>query len=145
MPRQTNARLLTYASPSSKPWNATANGATIQTTVDFLMGTSPSSTGEQDVTAEIYPNVAAIASVYGDPEGKYGKFLNLSGFPYADDATFLWDQPLAGGDTAAAPGSSSNPPSNAGGGHSGAGTSGVGMLAQLFLLSVVCITSILQF
>ncbi|KAJ7768903.1 alginate lyase-domain-containing protein, partial [Mycena metata] len=93
----TNARLLKYADPTSNPWNATAKGATLQTTVDFLMNTDPSKTGETATTAEIYPNIAAIASVYGDPEGKYVKFINAAGFPYADDATFLWDQPLAGG------------------------------------------------
>ena len=105
------------------------------------MTTNPSSTGEQDVTAEIYPNVAAIASVYGDPDGKYGKFLNSSGFPYADEPTFLWDQPLAGGDTA---GSSTNSSSNSGGGHSGAVPLGVDLLAKFSLLSVLCIITNLQ-
>jgi hypothetical protein len=61
------------------------------------MTTNPASTHETNVTAEIYPNVAAVAATYGDPQGKYAKFLNASGFPYADDASFLWDQPLAGG------------------------------------------------
>jgi len=63
------------------------------------MMVNPATTHEQAITAEIYPNVAAIASAYGDPDGKYVKFLNASGFAYADDATFLWDQPLAGGDS----------------------------------------------
>jgi hypothetical protein len=93
----TNARLLKYADPTSNDWNTTSNGATIQTAIDFLMTTSPASTHETNVTAEIYPNVAAVAATYGDPQGKYAKFLNASGFPYADDASFLWDQPLAGG------------------------------------------------
>ncbi|KAK7042722.1 chondroitin AC/alginate lyase [Favolaschia claudopus] len=95
----TNARLLSYADPSSKPWNATADGATIQTTVDLLMTTNPSATGEADIQREIYPNVAAVASIYGDPSGKYVGYLNKTGFPYADEPTFLWSQPLAGGDT----------------------------------------------
>lgn len=94
---QTNARISTYADPASKPWNITAKGATIQTTVDFLMATDPSVKNEEDTKFEIYPHIAAVASVYGDPDGKYGKFLNGSGFAYADDATFLWDQPLSGG------------------------------------------------
>ncbi|KAJ7111643.1 chondroitin AC/alginate lyase [Mycena crocata] len=91
----TNARLLTYADPTAKPWNTTASGATIQSAVDFLMTTDPAATDEQATTAEIYPNIAAVASVYGDADGKYVKFLSASSFPYADDATFLWDQPLA--------------------------------------------------
>lgn len=94
---QTNARLLTYANRTSRPWNATAKGATIQTALNFLMTIDPSKTGETNTTAEIYPNIAAVASVYGDPQGKYVDYMNTAKFPYADDATFLWDQPLAGG------------------------------------------------
>ncbi|KAJ7184838.1 chondroitin AC/alginate lyase [Mycena filopes] len=93
----TNARILKYADPASTPWNATAHGATIQSALDFLMTTDPSKTGETNITTEIYPNVAAVASVYGDPDGKYVKYMTAGGFPYADDATFLWDQPLVGG------------------------------------------------
>lgn len=65
------------------------------------MTTNPVSTHETNVTAEIYPNVAAVAATYGDPQGKYAKFLNASGFPYTDDASFLWDQPVAGGTSSA--------------------------------------------
>lgn len=61
------------------------------------MTVNPSVSQETNVTAEIYPNVAAVAATYGDPKGKYVQFLNSSGFPYAEDASFLWDQPLAGG------------------------------------------------
>ncbi|KAJ7203101.1 chondroitin AC/alginate lyase [Mycena pura] len=94
----TNARILAFADSTAATWAFTANGATIQTSVDFLMATDPAATNETDVTAEIYPNVAAIASAYGDPAGKYVRFLNASGFVYTDDPTFLWDQPLSGGD-----------------------------------------------
>ncbi|KAJ7507000.1 chondroitin AC/alginate lyase [Mycena galericulata] len=94
----TNARLLKYADPTSNDWNTTTNhGATIQTALDFVMTVNPSTTSEKNVTEEIYPNVAAVAATYGDPQGKYVQFLNSSGFPYAEDASFLWDQPLAGG------------------------------------------------
>jgi hypothetical protein len=123
---QTNARLLTYADPTAKPWNATANGATIQKTVDFLMTTDPATHDEQDIKAEIYPNIAAIASVYGDPDGKYVKFLKATGFPYADDATFLWDQPLAGGDASANSSSSPDPESSRKGGASSSRVGAVG-------------------
>ncbi|KAJ7846716.1 chondroitin AC/alginate lyase [Mycena olivaceomarginata] len=122
----TNARLLTYADPTAKPWNATANGATIQKTVDFLMATDPATHDEQDIKAEIYPNIAAIASVYGDPDGKYVKFLKATGFPYADDATFLWDQPLAGGDASANSSSSPDPESSRKGGASSSRVGAVG-------------------
>ncbi|KAJ7291562.1 chondroitin AC/alginate lyase [Mycena rebaudengoi] len=92
----TNARLLKYADPTTDVWNS--SGATIQRAMDFLMGTDARDTDEEDVTAEIYPNVAAVAAEYGDPEGKYVKFLRESGFPYAEDASFVWDQPLEGGE-----------------------------------------------
>ncbi|CAK5283568.1 unnamed protein product [Mycena citricolor] len=92
----TNARLLKYADPTSNCWNTTAQGgATIQSAVNFLMTTNPNATNENNVTAELYPNIAAVASVYGDPTGKYVGFLKSTGFPYTDDADFLWDQPLA--------------------------------------------------
>ncbi|KAJ6537220.1 chondroitin AC/alginate lyase [Mycena vulgaris] len=137
----TNARMLTYADPTSKPWNASSNGSTIQTTIDFLMTTDPSVKDEQNIVPEIYPNIAAIASVYGDPDGKYVKFLNASGFSYADDATFLWDQPLAGGDLLVSTNTTSGGGSDGKSGKSGAMASGLGLLAQLglpalFLLSV---------
>ncbi|KAJ7875883.1 chondroitin AC/alginate lyase [Mycena olivaceomarginata] len=104
----TNARLLTYADPTSKQWNATAHGVTIQKTVDFLMTIDPAASGEQAVVAEIYPNIAAIASVYGDPNGDYVKFLTATGFAYTDDPTFMWDQPLASGDPVSSPNNSSS-------------------------------------
>ncbi|KAJ7450854.1 chondroitin AC/alginate lyase [Mycena latifolia] len=103
----TNARILKYADPTSNDWNTTSNGSTIQTAVDFLMTTNPAATSETNVTAEIYPNVAAVAATYGDPTGKYVNFLQSSGFPYAQDASFLWDQPLAGGSPSANGASSS--------------------------------------
>lgn len=142
---QTNARLLTYAAPTSKGWNAMANGATIQKTVDFLMTINPASTSETNVTAELYPNVAAIASVYGDSDGKYVKFLNSSGFPYADDPTFLWDQPLAGGDASSTSSSNSTSGPKPSSGKSGAVSSRVGLVGQLSSLSLVLLASGLQF
>ncbi|KAJ7915904.1 chondroitin AC/alginate lyase [Mycena leptocephala] len=119
----TNARLLKYADPTSNDWNTTSHGATIQTAIDFLMTTNPTATNEANVTAEIYPNVAAVAATYGDPSGKYVKFLNTSGFPYADDASFLWDQPLAGGTVST--GSNANPDSAKSTGSSSSSSSAI--------------------
>ncbi|KAJ7290691.1 chondroitin AC/alginate lyase [Mycena rebaudengoi] len=129
-----NARISKYADPESKPWNATANGATIKTTIDFLMTTDPAAKGEQNVFNEILPNVAAVASVYGDADGTYGKFLAASNFPFADDATFLWDQPLAGGHAA-----TESDPSSPGGpaGKGGAASMRVGWVAAAGLVSSV--------
>ncbi|KAJ7291466.1 chondroitin AC/alginate lyase [Mycena rebaudengoi] len=94
----TNARLLKYLDPSSDPWKMkTKNGATIQDALDMTMTVHAADSGEEDLVGEIYPNIAAVASIYGDPDGKYAAFLQ-SNFPvYASDADFLWNQPLAGG------------------------------------------------
>ncbi|KAJ7867552.1 hypothetical protein B0H14DRAFT_2731162 [Mycena olivaceomarginata] len=72
------------------------------------MTIDPAASGEQAVVAEIYPNIAAIASVYGDPNGDYVKFLTATGFAYTDDPTFMWDQPLASGDPVSSPNNSSS-------------------------------------
>ncbi|KAK7042725.1 chondroitin AC/alginate lyase [Favolaschia claudopus] len=95
----TNARILSYADPSSKPWNKTTDGgANIQKVLDFLMSTDPNAKGESDITAEIYPNVMAVASVYGDsPDGKYVNFLkSANGFAYADDPAFFMESTVGG-------------------------------------------------
>ncbi|KAJ7060327.1 chondroitin AC/alginate lyase [Mycena amicta] len=108
----TNARLLNYADPSSKPWSTTAQGATIQTALNFLMTTDPSATGEANTAAEIYPNVAAVAAAYGDPAGKYVGYFNRTGFEaYVDEPTFLWAHTLAlaGGDSSVPAQPVSNP------------------------------------
>lgn len=58
---------------------------------------SPNATNEQDYASELYPSVAAVASTYGDPDGKYAAFLQKVEPHYAAEAFFLWDQPLVGG------------------------------------------------
>ncbi|KAJ7291464.1 chondroitin AC/alginate lyase [Mycena rebaudengoi] len=94
----TNARLLKYADPSSDPWNTkTKDGATIQDALDFAMTTTAAASGEEHAVRELYPNVAVVASMYRDPEGKYVAFLK-DNFPlYGSDASFLWNQPIAEG------------------------------------------------
>jgi hypothetical protein len=94
-----NARMSMYSSPtsSSSIWNeATSEGATIKTALDFAMSISPSDSGESDYAAELYPNVATVASVYGDPDGEYVKYLSKVDPRYAYEPFFLWNQPLAG-------------------------------------------------
>lgn len=76
-------------------WNKTSNaGATIQNALDYAM--SVNATGpEVSQAAELYPNVAAVASVYGDPQAKYTSFLaKAEGAAYVKDASFFWNQPL---------------------------------------------------
>ncbi|KAG5635945.1 hypothetical protein H0H81_009594 [Sphagnurus paluster] len=98
----TNARIATYAG-DKEVWNKTTNaGSTIKTALDFSLGLSAAATKETTYTTELYPSIAAVASVYGDPEGKYASFL-ANGVPgFALDAYFLWNQPLAGGEAESA-------------------------------------------
>jgi len=66
-------------------------GATIQKAVDYTMNIDPKS---EDVT-ELGPHIAAIAAVYGDPTGKYAKFLQRTIPNYQSSPFFFYDQTIA--------------------------------------------------
>ncbi|CEH12691.1 Chondroitin AC/alginate lyase [Ceraceosorus bombacis] len=78
-------------------WSARAeSGATIQTAVDYTMTLDAGMTGE-DVT-ELAPHVAAVAAAYGDPSGKYAKWLedeNNSGDPDMNQSWRFYNDPDA--------------------------------------------------
>ena len=59
------------------------------------MTLSASKSGESDVVDELYPNVAAVASVYGDPTGKYLAFLKKGKAAFMSEPYILWNQPFA--------------------------------------------------
>lgn len=44
---------------------------------------------------ELYPPIAATASIYGDPNGKYAAFLANGEKTYPYEPYFLWNQPLS--------------------------------------------------
>lgn len=44
---------------------------------------------------ELYPSVAAIGAIYGDPNGKYAGFLAQVDEAYPAEPYFLWNQPLS--------------------------------------------------
>ena len=72
-------------------WTAqTRYNATIQTALDFTMSTKP---GSETVT-EIVPHMAVVAAVYGDPGGKYAKFMARVQPEYDGKAWYLWNQRL---------------------------------------------------
>jgi hypothetical protein len=74
-------------------WNTKSKeGGTIQTATDFLMNLDPNG----KPTSSLMPNIATIASVYGDKNGKYASYLKQHYSQYASQPFFLWDQPLAG-------------------------------------------------
>lgn len=79
-------------------WSAQSKyGNTIQDAVNFAMRTKP---GKEDVT-ELLPHVAAVRAVYGDPTGKYSKWIvahDGKGGAAAQRSPFwFYDQPEAVG------------------------------------------------
>ena len=44
---------------------------------------------------ELYPIVAAVGAIYGDPNGTYTNFLARVDEPYPAEPHFLWNQPLS--------------------------------------------------
>lgn len=73
---------------------------------------SASDSNESKYAAELYPDIAAVASIYGDPYDKYVAYLKEKEPDYASNPYFLFNQPLEGGDIV----------SDANGGNTQAGT-----------------------
>ncbi|EJD37964.1 chondroitin AC/alginate lyase, partial [Auricularia subglabra TFB-10046 SS5] len=76
-------------------WSAkTRYGATIQTAVNYLM---PRAGNTDDLQmGELAPHVATVAAAYGDPQGKYAKFLNNAyGSGYTGQRWWYFDQTAA--------------------------------------------------
>lgn len=120
---QTNARLERYLDPTSNVWNLTTKqGATIKTALDFAMTIDPSTSGEADHAAELYPNVAAVAATYGDIDGKYLAFLQKEEPDFASiEAYDLWSQPFALNEGILSSNDGGNVTNQSGTGQSGAG------------------------
>lgn len=87
---QTNAQIGQYVGVPAFDLK-TSEGATIQNALDFAMAQSP----KDEDAAELYPVVASVAAVYGDPQGKYAAFLAKASPNYPGDPYFLWSQPLS--------------------------------------------------
>lgn len=86
-PTQTNAKLGDQLGQNF--WIAKSKyGATIQNAVDFAMAQDPKS---EDVS-DIFPHVASAAAAYGDPTGKYKKFLSSKSRDYQSQAFYFYDQ-----------------------------------------------------
>ncbi|KAF9503545.1 hypothetical protein BS47DRAFT_1402298 [Hydnum rufescens UP504] len=71
-------------------WNLTTKqGGTIQKATDYAMTKNASTSGEPGAAPELFPVVAAVAAVYGDPSGKYKQYLeNASSY----EPFFFWYQ-----------------------------------------------------
>ncbi|KAJ8083369.1 hypothetical protein PM082_009241 [Marasmius tenuissimus] len=95
------ARMAQYIDPNFNVWNRTSTkGGTLKKAFDFALNLDPSTSNETSAKEEMYPSVAAIGSVFGDPDGKLKRFLEDANPEYANDAHFFWNQPFAGGPTA---------------------------------------------
>lgn len=129
----TNAKIGEYVGVYA--WNKTTNeGATIQTALDYAMTVAPGSS-ETAYAAELYPNIAAVAAKYGDPDGKYAAFLaKAEGNAYVEDANFYWNQPFSdsGFDVAGATASNSGTATSS----AASGKSTVGTKQENFALSI---------
>ncbi|KAH7921786.1 chondroitin AC/alginate lyase [Leucogyrophana mollusca] len=66
-------------------------GATIQDALDYTMELDP----KNENVADIFPHVGAIAAAYGDPDGKYDKFLQERDSAYRSQSFWYYDQTVA--------------------------------------------------
>ncbi|CAE6466713.1 unnamed protein product [Rhizoctonia solani] len=82
-----NAKLGVYVGIPDAWDRKTKSGAGIQQALDYAMSLPP--TGEEDYAKELFPYVAAAASIYGDPDGKYAAFLKARDSKYPGNAYFL--------------------------------------------------------
>lgn len=78
-------------------------GATIQEACNYAMTFTAAQSNETGYDAELYPNVAAVAAIYGDPDGKYSQWLAGRDTSFPGQPYFLWDQPLSNAGLTGAP------------------------------------------
>ncbi|TDL23095.1 chondroitin AC/alginate lyase [Rickenella mellea] len=122
-------------------WNATTKaGVTIKAAADYAMTFKLD--GEEGYTVqELTQPVAEIASVYGDPDGKYAQWMKSQDTQYPGQPFYLWSPGLSdSGLKAAASGTGSAPTSTGtSGSHTknGAGTTRfVGMVTCIVFIVV---------
>ncbi|QRV79293.1 alginate lyase [Ceratobasidium sp. AG-Ba] len=87
----TSARLAEYIGYDA--WNIkAASGAGIQDAANYAMGFTP---GPGEAASELFPQIAAVAVKFGDPDGKYAAWLASKDQQYPARLWFFWDQPLS--------------------------------------------------
>jgi hypothetical protein len=133
---QTNARLGEYLGLDS-PWNkTTTKGGTIKAALDFTLTVQPG----DELANELYPNIAAVAANYGDPNGKYAAFLASADNTYPAQPYFLWDQPFTDSNLAAATPTANSQPTTTSSSHNGEFVSShpSSMIASFMTLFLTC-------
>ncbi|KAK7053003.1 hypothetical protein VNI00_004324 [Paramarasmius palmivorus] len=94
------ARIAKFIDPNSDVWTRpTSKNGTIQKALDFSLTLDAEDTNETENASDLFPCVAAIGSVFGDPKGKYEAFLRKFNPEYATAPHFFWNQPFTGGPT----------------------------------------------
>jgi hypothetical protein len=84
-------------------WNtSTKAGGNIQKATDFTMLQQLNTTDGDGPVWELYPSIAAVASKYGDPDGKYAAFMANADNTYPSEPYFLFNQPFSDSNLAAA-------------------------------------------
>jgi len=84
-------------------WNTTTTaGGNIQKAADFTMLQKLNSTDGDGPIWELYPSVAAVASKYGDPDGKYAAFMANADNTYPAQPYFMFNQNFSDSNLAAA-------------------------------------------
>jgi len=105
--------------------------------LDFAMGIAPGN----DNPTELYPNVAAVGAIYGDPTGNYTSFLARVDAAYPAEPYFLWNQPLSdNGWVSSNPnygGSPSNNNGNSTSGSTGDGNGSIKVVASTISLATL--------
>jgi hypothetical protein len=61
--------------------------------LDFAISIPASANHEEKYEQEIYPNIAAVAAIYGDKNGTYLSFVKKSRPGFMRDPYILWNQP----------------------------------------------------
>lgn len=90
-------------------WNRTAqSGVGIKAAADYAMSTT--ATDEEDAVTELLQPLAAVASVYGDPDGKYAAFFSRGDQKYPSRGYYLLASGLSDSGLTPTPSASAEPP-----------------------------------
>lgn len=94
-----------------------------------------------ELASELYPNIAAVAANYGDPNGKYAAFLANADNTYPAQPYFLWDQPFTDSNLAAATPTANSQPTTTSSSHNGVFVSShpSSMTASFMTLFLTCV------
>ncbi|ESK91715.1 alginate lyase domain-containing protein [Moniliophthora roreri MCA 2997] len=97
---QSIARIAKYLDPNTDAWTRTTfKNGTIQKALDFSLTLDAKRSNETENAGDLWPCIAAIGSVFGDPEGRYEAYLRKVNPEYASEPHFFWNQPFIGGPT----------------------------------------------